>query len=76
MATTENYTVSLSKLFSQGQEVQRKIENSQMNSNSTEYQVSAVYSNALGQYIDVIWSVIYLNSNYSYMVHYIHANPL
>ena len=47
MATTEDNTVSLSKLFSQGQEMQRKIENSQMNSNSTEYQVSVLYSNIL-----------------------------
>ena len=51
MATTEDNTVSLSKLFGQGQEMQRKIENSQMNSNSAEYQVSAVYSNVLGQCI-------------------------
>jgi len=42
MATTEDTTVSLSKLFSQGKEAQHKIESSQMNSNSSEYQVSVV----------------------------------
>lgn len=47
MATTEDNPVSLSKLFSQGQEMQCKIEKSQMNSNSPEYQVNAVYSNGL-----------------------------
>ena len=49
MATTEDTTVSLTKLFIQGQEMQQKIENSQMNSNSAEYQVNVVYSNILVQ---------------------------
>lgn len=47
MATTEDNAASLSKLFSQGQEMQRKIESTQMNSNSTEYQVIVEYSNSL-----------------------------
>ena len=49
MATTEDTAVSLSKLFRQGQDVQHKIENSQMNSNSAEYQVNVMYSNILVQ---------------------------
>lgn len=54
MATTEDNAASLSKLFSQGQEMQRKIESTQMNSNSTEYQVIVEYSNSLVQTLSII----------------------
>ena len=64
MATTEDTTVSLSKLFSQGQEMQHKIQNSQKNSNSAEYQVNAVRSNILVQGTDSNTAVALLDRLY------------